>query len=217
MGCDIVSITSLDDEVPSQDLQPFVNVKRLKTQQRRKYKEPPPTTRCLVQFAPSPQGTAHIRSIQRGSSALDSFLSTEPQAQPTMPRTATHTARITPIKRISSAQAPSRIKIRAACPSSPPPRGTPPRRAPTSSLARPTRRAHSDLSHIVLDGGDPDRDSLPRPGPYASLAPPSSPWNNMGKNMIGLHTPTGTAISPTFISPERYAWLYAAHSRHRPP
>ena len=33
--------------------------------------------------------------------------------------------------------------------------------------------------------------------------------------MIGLHTPTGTVISSTLISPERYAWLYAAHSRRR--
>jgi hypothetical protein len=39
----------------------------------------------------------------------------------------------------------------------------------------------------------------------------------MGKNMIGLHIPTGAAISPTLISPERYAWLYAAHSRRHPP
>jgi hypothetical protein len=37
----------------------------------------------------------------------------------------------------------------------------------------------------------------------------------MDKHMIGLHTPTGTVISPTLISPERYAWLYAAHSRRR--
>ena len=35
--------------------------------------------------------------------------------------------------------------------------------------------------------------------------------------MIGLHTPSGSIISPTLISPERYAWLYAAHSRRREP
>ena len=39
----------------------------------------------------------------------------------------------------------------------------------------------------------------------------------MGRNVIGLHTHTGTVISPTLISPERHAWLYAAHSRRRPP
>ena len=35
--------------------------------------------------------------------------------------------------------------------------------------------------------------------------------------MIGLHNPTGAVISPTLISPERYAWLHAAHSRRKPP
>jgi len=54
MGFNIEAITSLNDGVPSEDLQPFVSMKRLTTQQRRKYKVPPPTTMCLVQFAPSP-------------------------------------------------------------------------------------------------------------------------------------------------------------------
>jgi hypothetical protein len=54
MGFDIVSIRILDDKVPSQDLQPFVSVKHLTTQQRRKYKTPPLTINCLVQFAPPP-------------------------------------------------------------------------------------------------------------------------------------------------------------------
>ena len=31
--------------------------------------------------------------------------------------------------------------------------------------------------------------------------------------MIGVHNPTGAATSPTLISPQRYAWLHAAHSR----
>ena len=31
--------------------------------------------------------------------------------------------------------------------------------------------------------------------------------------MIGVHNPNGAATSPTLISPQRYAWLYAAHSR----
>ncbi len=34
--------------------------------------------------------------------------------------------------------------------------------------------------------------------------------------MIGIHTPTGTSISPTLISLESYASLYAALSRRRP-
>ena len=150
-------------------------MKRLTTQQSRKYKQPQPTTRCLVQFAQSPQGTAHIRSISGGSSALDTFLSTEPQPLLALPRSATYNARVTPIKRSSLAQAPTRIKIRADCPASPPPRGTPPKRPPQSSPSRPTKRAHSELQHIVLEEGDPERDSLPRPGPYASLVPASSP------------------------------------------
>ena len=29
--------------------------------------------------------------------------------------------------------------------------------------------------------------------------------------MIGVHTPSGTVISPTLISPERYEWLHVAH------
>ncbi len=31
--------------------------------------------------------------------------------------------------------------------------------------------------------------------------------------MIGVHNPNGEATSPTLISPQRYAWLHAAHSR----
>jgi len=35
--------------------------------------------------------------------------------------------------------------------------------------------------------------------------------------MIGVHTPYGTVISPTLISPERYKWLHAAHSQRARP
>ncbi len=31
--------------------------------------------------------------------------------------------------------------------------------------------------------------------------------------MIGVHNPYGEATSPTFIFPQLYAWLHAAHSR----
>ena len=31
--------------------------------------------------------------------------------------------------------------------------------------------------------------------------------------MIGIHNPSGAATSPTLISPQRRAWLYAAQSR----
>ena len=143
------------------------------------------------------------------------FLSTELHPPPPVPRSATYTARTTPIKRSSSAQAPTRTKQRAPSPSSPPSEAIQLTRALPTSPARPPRRPHSELLHIVLEEGDPDRDSLPRTGPYASLVPPFSPWNTTSKEMIGLHTPTGSIISPTLISPERYAWLHAAHSRRR--
>ena len=35
--------------------------------------------------------------------------------------------------------------------------------------------------------------------------------------MIGVHTPTWKIISPTLISPERYAWLHKAHSQRARP
>ncbi len=87
-----------------------------------------------------------------------------------------------------------------------------PRRQP-SSPARPPRRTHTDLLQILTEEGDPDRDSLPGKGPYASLVPPTSPWNTLGTYMIGIHNPSGGAVSPTLISPQRHAWLHATHSR----
>jgi len=39
----------------------------------------------------------------------------------------------------------------------------------------------------------------------------------MDRAMIGVSTPSGTIISPTLISPERYALLYAAHSQRARP
>jgi len=83
MGFNIISIASLDEKVPSTELQPFASVKRLATQQRRKYKTPPLDTNCIVQFAPFPQGTAHIRSIVGEHLALDTFLATDPPPGPT--------------------------------------------------------------------------------------------------------------------------------------
>ena len=162
MGFDIEAITSLDEEIPTDHLQPYVSVKRLTTQQRRRFPQPPPTTRCLVQFAPSAQGTAHILSIQGGSAALELFLSTEPHPPPPIPRSATYTARDTPIKRSSSAQAPTRTKRRSLSPASPPPEVIHPTLVLPTSPARRPRRPHTDLLHIVLEEGNLDRDSLPR-------------------------------------------------------
>ena len=39
----------------------------------------------------------------------------------------------------------------------------------------------------------------------------------MGRDMSGVHTPSGTVISPTLISPERYKWLHRAHSQRARP
>jgi hypothetical protein len=39
----------------------------------------------------------------------------------------------------------------------------------------------------------------------------------MDRDMIGVHTPSGSVISPTLISPERYKWLHAAYSQRARP
>jgi hypothetical protein len=75
LGFDIVSITSLEDTVPTKDLQSFVTDKHPTSRaQRRAHRRPPLTTNCILQFAPSPQGPLHIRSIAGGPHALDAFL-----------------------------------------------------------------------------------------------------------------------------------------------
>ncbi len=74
MGFDIVSITSLEVTVPTQDLLTFVATKRPTRAQRRAHQRPPLTTLCFVHIAPSPQGPLHIRSISRDPQALDTFL-----------------------------------------------------------------------------------------------------------------------------------------------
>jgi len=167
MGFNIIMITSLDDKVPSTDLQLFVSVKRLTIHQRQKYKTPPLDTECMVQFAPSPQGSAHIRFIADGNLALDTFLATEPQPPPAQPGPfPSSNKRSTPIKRSSSAQAPARTKIRA--PNSPlsPQTGKPPRRAPQTFPARPPHFLKSYLLHIIKEEGDPGR--IPYPGPAST-------------------------------------------------
>ncbi len=35
--------------------------------------------------------------------------------------------------------------------------------------------------------------------------------------MVGLHNPNSTVISPALMSPEKYEWLYTAHSHDRKP
>ena len=116
LGFNITSINSLDEAVSSQDLQPFVTVKRLTRGQRRNIRCSPLTTNCTVRFAPSPQGPTHIRFIEGGTLALETFLATEAQPSSAMPMLASTSARFTLSKQSSSAQAPTRVKIRAKTP-----------------------------------------------------------------------------------------------------
>ena len=116
-----------------------------------------------------------------------------------------------PINRSSSAQAPTRIKRGAPPP--PPGRGANREQTPPASLAHQPRRPYNDILHIVTVMGDPDRGSIPRLGPYTSLVPPTSPWNNHGKCMIGVRNHIEAAISPTLISLERYKRIHETHSR----
>jgi hypothetical protein len=75
----------------------------------------------------------------------------------------------------------------------------------------------SDLLHNITEEGEPDKNSLSSSGPFAPLVPPSSPWNNLSKHMIGVHTPSGAVISSNLISLERYEWLHTAQSRRARP
>jgi hypothetical protein len=115
-GFDIVSISSLENPTLSQDLLPFVATKRPTRAHRRSLRRPPLSTKCMVQFAPSPQGPLHIRSITGGPQALDDFLAKEHlPLSPLHPPVET-SSRLTPIRRSSSAQAPTRTKRRGAAP-----------------------------------------------------------------------------------------------------
>ena len=64
------------------------------------------------------------------------------------------------------------------------------------SPPRPPLRELSHKCFIILDEGDPDRDALPKLGPFASLVPPSSTWNKFYLPLVGIHFPSGSAVSP---------------------
>ncbi len=172
MGFDIVSITSLEADIPSYSLQPFVSVKRLDRAQRCAMRRPPLTTRFTVQYAPSPQGPRHIHSIAGGARALDTFLAIEALSLPSPNTPAKIEPHPPPIKRSSSAQAPTRTNMH-------PPTHTQgreePATRPTGIPLRQPRRPHTAFLHIVTVKGDPDRDSIPRSRPYSSLVPPTFP------------------------------------------
>ena len=162
-----------------------------------------------MQFVPSPHGPTHIRTIWGGEAALDAFLLAE--TRPPAPTSGQNEPPgPTPTTRSPRMHAPARTKRRAP---TPPPHPPAYQRNPPSSPARPPRRSHTYMLQIITQEGDPDRDSIPREGPYVSLVPTTSPWNTLGTDMIGVHNPSGVATLPTLISPQRYEWLHAAHSR----
>jgi len=144
-GFDRVSITSMENDIPSHSLQPFVSAKRLARTQRRALQRPPLTTRCIVPYTPFPQGPRHIRSIAGGVQALDTFLATEALSLPSLDTPAKVEPHSPLIKRRSSAQAPTRTK-RGKHPSLPPPPqwreepGTHPTSIPSSPTATTAQR-----------------------------------------------------------------------------
>jgi len=174
MGFDIISITNLESTVPSQDLFPFVATKCPTREHRRSPRRPLISTSCIVKFAPSPQGPLHIHSIAGGPQALDDFLEREPLSPSALPTPVGTSSRHTPIKRSSSAQAPTRAKLRASTPPASPPRGSEMAGTPPSSLTCPTRSPHNYLLQIIQEEGAPDRDSIPGSDPYTSLVPSTS-------------------------------------------
>ncbi len=190
LGFDIVSITSLESTISSRDLLPFVATKRPNREQRRSLRRPPFSTSCIVQFAPSPKGPLHSHSISGGSQAFDDFLERETLSLPALPTPVGTSSRSTPIKRSSSPQAPTRAKLRAAAPPTSSHRGNRNGGNLPSSPTHLTRRSHSDLLQIILEEGNPDRDSIPKSCPYASLVPPTSPWNRMGR-VLCIHSDDG--------------------------
>ncbi len=162
-----------------------------------------------MQFASSPQEPTHIRTIRGGEAALDAFLHTETTRPLTPPLGQSETPSPTRITRAQRVKATPRKERRSPTPL---PRLPTQRHNPPSSPARPPRRSHTDILQIIMEEGDSDRDFIPIEGSYVSLVPPTSPWNTLGTDMIGVHNAIGTATSPTLISPQRYEWLYAAHA-----
>ncbi len=208
-GFIITSITSLEEGVPTPLIEAATATKRPRDRPKNSERLPP-DTKCRVQFAPSPQGPTHIRTIRGGGAALDAFLLTETSRPPTPPPGPSERIGLTPITRGPRVHTSSRTRRGST---TPPPQPPTRRQNPPSSPAKPPRRTHTGLLQIITEEGDPDKDSTPREGPYVFLVPPTLPWNTLGTDMIGVHNSSGAATSPTLISPQRYEWLHAAHTR----
>ena len=166
-----------------------------------------------MQFAPSPQGPLHIRCIKGGAQALGTFLDEEALASTPAAAPVKHEPHSPPIKRSSSALAPTRNKRGTHY--SPPSTSKEVTRdhAPPASPPRQPRRSHNNLLKIVTVEGDPDRDSILRPGPYTSLVIPTSPWNTHSKCMIGVHNKVGDRLSVISINPIRYQCRFNRYNR----
>jgi hypothetical protein len=112
-----------------------------------------------VLFSPQPQGPANIRTIRGGEAALDAFLRTETTRPPTPTTGQSEPTGHTPTTRGQRVKTSPRNGKRSS---------TPPPQPPTqwhnhpSLPARPPRRVHTDLLQIIMEEGDPDRDSVPR-------------------------------------------------------
>jgi hypothetical protein len=85
-GFCITSITNLDAGVPTPLIQAATATKRPRDRPKN-LERLPLDTKCSVQFAPSPQGPTHIRTIRGGEVVLDAFLLTE-TTRPLTPLTA---------------------------------------------------------------------------------------------------------------------------------
>jgi hypothetical protein len=136
---DTVSITSLEEQVPSHSLQPFVTAKRLVKAQRHALRRPSLDALCTVQFAPFPHDPLIIHSIAGGAQALDAFLAAEALSSTALANPSKVELRSPPIKRSSSAQTPTHNK--RGTHSSPPPisRGQTWEQTPHASPARQPR------------------------------------------------------------------------------
>jgi len=167
-GFVITSITNLDVGVPTPLIQAATATKRPRGRPKTSERLPP-YTKCRVQFAPSSHGPTHIRTILGGEAVSDAFLPTETTRPPTPPPGNIEPPGPTPTTRSPRVHAPSRTTRRSH---------TPP---PPSSPARPPLRTHTDLLQIIMEKGDPDRDSIPREGPYVSLVPSTFAWSTLEK------------------------------------
>ncbi len=131
----ITSITNLDARFPTPLIQAATTTKRPRGRPKNSERLPP-NTKCRVQFAPSPHGQTHIRTIRDGEAALDAFLHTETTRPLTPPLGKSEPLSPTPTTRAQMVKAPPLKGRRSPLPPSKPPTQ---RHSPTSSPARPPR------------------------------------------------------------------------------